>query len=101
MKFKQYILSLCESNEYRVYHNSYTSAIQEAESFAIKKGYELDKEEWAEKIGLGKPKPQEGDTNKFSLTLFKDGKEQKKMLQIQVFNRGTNVNSYELNMYIL
>lgn len=97
MKFRD----LLEAQNYEVYHNSYTSAIQTAEKFAEKQGYTLDKEEMADKIGSGPAKPKEGKTNKFSLTLFKNGKQQKKMLQIQVYNRGTDTNEFELNCYIL
>jgi hypothetical protein len=97
MSFKEF---LNEKDNYEIYHNSYTSAIQAAEKFAISKGYEIDPEEMAEKIGLGPSKPKEGKTNKFSISLIKNGKEQKKMLQIQVYNRGTSSNEFELNCYI-
>jgi hypothetical protein len=46
---------------------------------------------------MGPRKPTEGETNRFSITLFKDGKEQRKMLHIQVY--GMN-KKYELNCYI-
>jgi V8-like Glu-specific endopeptidase len=98
MSFKEKFIN---ESGYPVYHNSYTSAVHAAEKYAEKQGYELDKEEWAEKIGLGKTKPKEGETNKFSMTLLKDGKEQKKKLQIQIYNRGTSSNEFELNLYIL
>lgn len=94
---KKYII---EKSNYEVYHNSYTAAIQTAEKWVEKQGYSIDKEEWAQDIGLGPSKPKEGKTNKFSMTLFKDEKEDKKKLQIQVYNRGTDTNEYELNMYI-
>jgi hypothetical protein len=87
-------------SDYPIYHNTYTAAIQAAEDFAIKKGFELDKEEMSDKIGMGPAKPKEGKTNKISLSITKNGKVQKKMLQIQVFNRGTSSNEFELNCYI-
>ena len=46
---------------------------------------------------MGDKKPKDGVTNKFTITLFKDGKEQKKALQVQVYGMG---NKYELNTYI-
>ena len=55
----------------------------------------------ATEIGSGPAKPKKGKTNKFNISLSKNGKEQKKALQIQVYNRGTNENEFELNMYIL
>jgi hypothetical protein len=95
-KFREMILE----SSYEVYHDTYTSAITTAEKFAQSKGYETDKEEWADKIGTGPTKPAPGKTNKFSLSLFKNGKKDKKNLQIQVYNRETTSNTYELNMYI-
>lgn len=86
-----------EAKDYQVYHNSYTSAIDTALEYAEKGGYTYDKEETFTKIGLGDRKPQEGVTNKFTITLFKDGKEQKKALQIQIYGMK---NRYELNTYI-
>jgi hypothetical protein len=46
---------------------------------------------------MGPKKPSEGKTNSFSIELFKDGKEQKKMLHIQIYGMK---NKYELNAYI-
>jgi hypothetical protein len=86
-----------KKEDYKIYHDSYTSAINSALNYAEKKGYEYDKEESAEKIGLGPKKPSEGKTNKFSINLTKDGKPQRKNLQIQVYGMG---NKYELNCYI-
>lgn len=84
-------------SNYEVYHDTYTSAINGALDYAEKKGYEYDKDETFTKIGTGPRKPTEGETNRFNITLFKDGKEQKKMLHIQVY--GMN-KKYELNCYI-
>jgi hypothetical protein len=82
---------------YEVYHDTYTSAINTALDYAEKKGYEYNKEETFNKIGLGPRKPAEGETNKIMITLFKDGKEQKKSLHIQVYGMSKK---YELNCYI-
>lgn len=94
---KEYAKFLNEGKEYQVYHNSYTSAVNTALEYAEKQGYTYDKEETFNKIGLGDRKPQEGVTNKITITLYKDGKEQKKALQIQVYGMG---HRYELNAYI-
>ena len=88
------------SEGYEIYHPSYTQAIQAAEQYAIKSGYTIDDEEWVDKIGLGPSRPKAGKTNKFSLCLFKNGKEVKQQLQLQIYNRETKGNTYELNMYI-
>ena len=84
-------------SDYEVYHKSYTSAIQAAKEYAEKQGYEINDDDSFTKIGLGPRKPSEGKTNRFSIELSKDGKVQKKMLQIQVYGMR---NSYELNAYI-
>jgi hypothetical protein len=86
-----------KKENYKIYHNSYTSAVNEALEYAEKKGYEYDKEETAEKIGLGPKKPSDGKTNRFSINLTKEGKSQKKNLHIQIYGMG---DKYELNCYI-
>ena len=89
-------------SKYEVYHSTYTSAIQAAEKFAKKQGYDLDPEEMATEIGMGPGKPKGGKTVKHSLGLFKNGApiRGKKRLQIQVYDRGQTGNRYELNCYI-
>ncbi len=84
-------------SDYEVYHKSYTSAIQAAKEYAEKKGYEINDDDSFRQIGMGPRKPSEGKTNKFSIELSKDGKVQRKKLQIQVYGMR---NSYELNAYI-
>jgi hypothetical protein len=86
-----------KKSDYQVYHNLYSSAINAALEYAENNGYTYDKEETFTKIGMGDKKPKDGVTNKFTITLYKDGKEQKKALQIQVYGMG---NRYELNTYI-
>jgi hypothetical protein len=84
-------------NDYQVYHNTFSSAVQTAGDYAKNFGYELNDDEWFTKIGTGPKKPSEGETNRYSLSLYKDGKEQRKMLHIQVYGMK---NKYELNAYI-
>ncbi len=97
MMFKE----LFESN-YTLYHNSYTSAVQEAERYVNKQGYTLDDEEMADKIGMGPGKPKDGQTVKHTLDLYKNGSpiKGKKKFHFQVYNRGQDNNTYELNAYI-
>jgi uncharacterized protein YdcH (DUF465 family) len=83
--------------KYEVYHNSYTSAITAAKEYAEKQGYTINDDDSFTKIGMGPKKPSEGKTNRFSIELSKDGKVQRKMLQIQVYGMKTK---YELNCYI-
>lgn len=84
--------------KFQVYHNSYTSAIETAREWAEKQGFEIDNEDAFTKIGVGPKKPSEGKTNRFSIQLTKDGKEQRKQLHIQVY--GMSSGKYELNCYI-
>ena len=84
-------------SDYEVYHKSYTSAIEAARAYAEKKGYEINNDDAFTKIGMGPRKPSEGKTNRFDIELSKDGKVQRKKLQIQVYGMK---NSYELNAYI-
>jgi hypothetical protein len=84
-------------NKLQVYHNTFSSAVQTAGEYAKSKGYELNDDEWFNTIATGPKKPQEGETNRYTLTLYKDGKEQRKALHIQVYGMK---NKYELNTYI-
>lgn len=86
-----------KKSSYQVYHKSYTSAIDAALEYAEDQGFTYDKEETATKIGMGPKKPGDGFTNRFTITLYKDDKEQKKALQISVYGMG---DKYELNTYI-
>jgi hypothetical protein len=97
-KFKK----IYEKSNYVLYHDTYTSAVQEAERYAKSQGYDLDKEEMADEIGLGPGKPKKGKTVKHHLTLYKNGQpiKGKKKLHFQVYNRGQDRNTYELNAYI-
>lgn len=107
--------ALLKEAKFPIYHKTYTSAINSALDWVEQNGYDYDKEETAREIGMGPKKPSEGKTNRFSISLTKGGKPQKKMLHIQVYNMGTfkrnsdgsktrsmwgGQNEYELNCYI-
>ena len=93
--FEQYLTE--KKSDYQVYHNTYSAAINTALEYAKANGYDVDENDVWNKISMGDKKPKDGVTNKFTITLFKDGKEQKKALQIQVYGMG---DKYELNAYI-
>lgn len=82
------------------YHPSYTSAIQTAVKHAEKRGYKVDPEDYDNKVATGPRKPSEGKTVSHVLKLTKDGKESKKTLAVQIYNRGGNKTPFELNHYI-
>lgn len=83
---------------YIVYHNSYSAAVQAAESYAKNKGYEIDENDWWHSVSVGPKKPSPGKTNRMSVNLIKNGKVQRKALHIQVYGRENG--KYELNCYI-
>jgi len=94
---------------YQIYHDTYSGAVASIVSAVEDEGYTLDDQTDLENIGsqvwevisVGPSKPKPGDTNRFNLKLYKNNKEVKEGLHVQIFNRGTERNSYELNMYIL
>jgi hypothetical protein len=85
-------------SDYEIYHKDYSSAVQTAIKQAEKRGYEVDMDDWHDKVATGPKKPSAGKTNSFSVKLKKDGKESKKALHLQVYNMDNH--KYELNMYI-
>jgi hypothetical protein len=84
--------------QYKIYNNSFSEACSEAIDFAKEKGYEVDEDDWFNKVSVGSKRPSEGNTNRYSIELKKDGKSQKKMLHFQVY--GMKSGKYELNAYI-
>jgi hypothetical protein len=82
------------------YHPSYSSAIQTAVDSAKKRGYEVDSDDYHNKVSSGPRKPSEGKTVSHNIKLMKDGKPTKKGLAIQVYNRGGDKTPFELNHYI-
>jgi hypothetical protein len=91
-----------EKSDYVLYHDTYTSAVQEAERYAKSQGFDLSKDELADEVGLGPGKPKNGKTVRHSLTLYKNGEpiKGKRRLHFQVYNRGQDRHAYELNAYI-
>lgn len=83
---------------YQIYHKLYSYAVQHAVQQAEKKGYTVDPDAYDREVALGPRKPGEGKTNRFSLPLMKNGKPQKKTLNMQIYGMGNQ--GYELNMYI-
>jgi len=93
--FEQFVTEA--QSDFQVYHNKYSSAIDEIEKYAKKMGYELDREEYANAYTDAFFKPKDGQTKKDTLTLYKNGKEQRKALHVQIYGMG---NKFELNAYI-
>ena len=88
-------------SDYEVYHETYTSCVDEMLDYIKKNGYEVSDDEVFSQISTGPGRPKNGKTVKHALELTKGGKEQKKRLHAQVYNMGKDRgNTYELNMYI-
>lgn len=88
-------------NKYEIHHGSYTEAMEEAMRHIKNNGYTVHEDEWFNKVNTGPRKPSAGKTNDLHIRLEKNGKEQKKMAHIQVYNIGSQRgNPFELNMYI-
>lgn len=91
--------------DYVIYHKSYSAATDEIKAFAKKNGYTLDDETEPEDIGSqmfdvvgrGSRKPTGGKTNRLDFKIYKNNKEQRKMLHAQVYG---DEGRFELNMYI-
>jgi hypothetical protein len=97
---KKYVIERKGVPTYEIYHKSYSDAMQSAKSFAKGSGYEVDEDDWYNQVTTGPRKPSKDKVNRFSILLIKNGKEQKKRLQIQVTNLGTGGRPFELNAYI-
>jgi hypothetical protein len=79
------------------YYKTFSEAVQTARQMAEEKGYEISDDDWWREVAMGPRKPQSGQTNRYTLPLYVNGKEQRKALQIQVYGMENN---YELNAYI-
>jgi len=78
---------------YKLYHDTFSDAMQHAYDYAKKKlGVTVDPNEIDRYVALGPKKPSKGKTNSYRLK----GTGRSKGLSIQVYNTGK---SYELNMY--
>lgn len=84
----------------QTYFSTYSAAVKHARLQVEKRGYEITEDAWYNEITIGQGKPSDGNTTRHTIPLEKDGKETKHMLAIQVYNRGTDTNPFELNFYI-
>jgi len=96
--FKEYLIERVD--DFEIYHDSLTSAVREVEDNIRRQGYEFDPEDVEQKVGFGPSKPTNGNTNSYHVQILKDGEPQKKQVHFQVYDRGTDRNTYELNMYV-
>ena len=89
-----------EAND--TYFKSFTDAVEFARKATEKRGFTNDEDDWQTQIAFGgkysRSRPSKGKTNSFTVGLLKNGKPQRKSLQISVF--GMPSGSYELTHYI-
>lgn len=93
--------TLMEAN-YEIYHRSTTDALNTVLKYVGKKGYTVDQDEWDMEVttggASGRARPSVGKTNKFNVSLLKNGKKTRKQIHFQIY--GMSSGKYELNMYI-
>jgi hypothetical protein len=91
---------MSEAND--TYFKSFTDAASSARAYAMKKGYEIDEDDWQTQIAFGgkysRSRPSVGKTNSFSIGLLRNGKPQRKALNISVY--GMDSGNFELTNYI-
>ena len=91
------LIDIQEAPAYTLMHNTFSGAVQEAIAVAKKQGFEIDEDDWSNKVATGPKKPSKDKTNSYTIDLMKGGKPAKKKLHMQVYNMGPK---YELNCYV-
>lgn len=93
-------MEIVEAPKYPVYHTSYTSALNAVLDGVKKQGFEVDEDDWFNKVTTAYPgKPGVGKTTEISgIGLKKNGEPSRKGLHVQVY--GMESGKYELNYYI-
>ena len=84
-------------NESDDFYKSYGEAIDAVQAYAQSKGYELDQEEYGFAYTDASDKPKNGETKEKHITLYKNGREQRKALHVSMYGRS---GGFEVTMYI-
>jgi hypothetical protein len=91
-----------KENSAETYHNSFTHAAEAAKAYAIKKGYEINEDDWQTQVALGgrysRSRPGVGKTHSFTVGLLRNDKPQRKALHFSVY--GMESGKYELTAYV-
>ena len=94
--------ALKEAKGSETYFNTFTDAVDFVRKTTEKRGFEIDEDDWQNKIAIGgsytRARPSVGKTHTFNIGLFKNGKPQRKTLTISVY--GMPSGKYELVQYI-
>jgi len=84
------------------YFKAAYEAAEYAKKQAEKRGFQVDEDDWQTQIGFGgkynRMRPSVGKTHSFSIGLTKNGKPQRKNLNISLY--GMDSGQYELTHYI-
>lgn len=85
-----------------VYFKTFSGAVQYALADTRAKGYEINDDDVYYEINMkDNRRPKEGKTTHLNIQLYKNGKEQRKFLHIQVYNMGNTIErNFELNYYV-
>lgn len=96
------IAEIKDNSKDEIYFKSATEAVEHAKSMAERRGFEIDENDWFSEITMGgkysRLRPGVAKTHSFSIGLTKDGKPQKKNLNISLY--GMESGKYELTTYI-
>ena len=85
-------------DDYETYHKLYGSAIDAIVKYAKKRGYEINNDDVASAFYDAQEKPKKGKTKSESIEISKNGKVQKKHLQVQIYAKDDG--TFELTMYV-
>lgn len=85
-------------SDYKLYHKSYTDAVNHALDHHSKSGLKASDDDRMDKIGLMSKKPSEGKTTSVNLPATHEKTGKKHMIHMQVYNKGGS-HPYELNTY--
>lgn len=79
------------------YYETYGAAIDSVKGYANSAGYELDEDEYGNAYTDAFDKPKSGETKQNSITLYKNGKKQRKAIHVSIYGRR---NGFEVTTYI-
>lgn len=80
-----------------IYHKTFSGAVAEAIAYAEQRSFVVDTNDVWNQISTGPKKPDEGKTNKYHISLTREGLKAKRTLCIQIYGMKE---TYELNCYI-
>ena len=86
--------------DYPVYHGTYSDTLDAISDYVVGSGYNIDDDEFFTAFGDAFFKPKKGKTLRKQVEV--EDKEGNLLghLNVQIYNRGTSGNTYELNMYV-